>query len=76
MSTRKEILQQTKERLAIYIEAEKTVLKGASYSIGNRTWTGADLSDIRAEITKLNKQCISLEGSGNVQVRRAVFRDI
>ena len=35
------------ERLARYVEAEKAVLMGQSYTIGNRTLTRADLSSIR-----------------------------
>ena len=36
------------ERLAQYLEAERVVLSGQSYTIGNRTLTRASLATIRA----------------------------
>lgn len=42
------------ERLKLYLEAEKQIAKfGQSYTIGKRTLTRANLSEIRAEINKL-----------------------
>ena len=42
------------ERLKLYLEAEKQITKfGQSYTIGKRTLTRANLSEIRAEINKL-----------------------
>ncbi|WP_295157160.1 DUF6148 family protein [Selenomonas sp. AE3005] len=41
------------ERLKLYLEAEKAVLTGQSYTIGNRTLTRANLSSIRAAIDSL-----------------------
>lgn len=40
-------LQTAREMLAFYIEAEKAVLQGQSMTKGGRTWTRADLADIR-----------------------------
>lgn len=41
------------ERLRMYLEAEKTVLTGQSYTIGNRSLTRANLSEIRKAIDDL-----------------------
>lgn len=40
-------------RLAMYLDAEKAVLAGQSYTIGNRQLTRANLSSIRAAIDDL-----------------------
>lgn len=39
-----------RSQLAAYMEAEKKVLNGQSYSIGGRTLTRANLADIRKGI--------------------------
>lgn len=44
------------ELLDLYIEAEKRVLKGQSYEFAGRTWTGADLSEIRRERKDLERR--------------------
>lgn len=44
------------ELLELYIEAEKRILKGQSYEFAGRTWTGADLSEIRREREKLERR--------------------
>lgn len=41
------------ERLKMYLEAERAVLTGQSYTIGNRTLTRANLATIRAAIDDL-----------------------
>nr|DAL33557.1 MAG TPA_asm: head to tail adaptor [Caudoviricetes sp.] len=41
------------ERLKMYLEAEKAVLTGQSYTIGNRTLTRASLATIQAAINDL-----------------------
>ncbi len=41
------------ERLKLYLEAEKAVLSGQSYTIGNRTLTRANLATIRKAIDDL-----------------------
>ena len=37
----------------MYLEAEKAILSGQSYTIGNRTLTRADLAAVQKEIDKL-----------------------
>jgi len=75
MTVRSELLQQSKDRLLAYMNAESTILKGAqSYSIGSRTLTRADLDSIRAEIRRLQKDCLALERGGNIRIQRVVPR--
>ena len=50
------------KRLAMYLEAEKTVLTGQSYTIGNRTLTRANLKEIRKAIDDLLAGGATLDG--------------
>jgi hypothetical protein len=59
----------------LYIAAEAAVLKGQSYSIGNRTLTRADLTEIRKAITDLYGDKLQLERGNKVRVQRVVPRD-
>lgn len=63
------------ERLRAYYKAEKKVLSGQSYTIGNRTFTRADLSTIRTVIDELIASGASLEGEAVPQrmSKRVVF---
>lgn len=45
-----------RELLPLYVEAEKRILKGQSYEFAGRTWTGADLSEIRKERERLERR--------------------
>lgn len=70
-------LQEAKNNLMIWLEAEQTVATGQSYKIGSRALTRASLSDIaerirfwRSEVERLEKG----RGSG-MRVLRAVPRD-
>ena len=40
-------------RLKLYVEAERAILSGQSYTIGNRQLTRANLSEVRKEIDNL-----------------------
>ncbi|HOV79375.1 MAG TPA: DUF6148 family protein [Bacillota bacterium] len=75
-----ERLQKAKERLSVYYEAELAVLAGQEYRIGTRTMRRADLQEIRAAISALEKQVKQLEdllsGSTASRARRIVPRDI
>ncbi|WP_421921602.1 hypothetical protein [Marinobacter salarius] len=44
------------ELLELYVEAEKRILKGQRYEFAGRTWTGADLSEIREERERLERR--------------------
>lgn len=50
------------ERLARYLEAEKAVLMGQSYTIGNRTLTRANLTSIRNAIDDLIAGGATIDG--------------
>ena len=42
------------QRLKLYLDAEKAIMiAGQSYKIGNRTFTRADLAEVRREISSL-----------------------
>lgn len=65
------------KRLAMYLEAEKAVLMGQSYTIGNRQLTRASLAEIRATIDNLIAGGATIDGETNVQrmAKRVVFMD-
>lgn len=66
------------ERLKQYYEAEKAVLSGQSYTIGNRTLTRANLATIRNAIDDLIAGGATIDGAAQTKVRRSarvVFRD-
>ena len=50
------------KRLAMYLEAEKKVMTGQSYTIGNRSLTRANLAEIRKAIDDLLAAGATLEG--------------
>ena len=64
------------ERLKLYLEAERAVLSGQSYTIGNRTLTRANLSTIRKAIDDLLADGATLDEDGHVSAgsrKRVVF---
>lgn len=66
------------ERLKMYLEAERAVLTGQSYTIGNMTLTRANLSTIRATIDSLIAGGAVLDDSqpvGQGMSKRVVFVD-
>lgn len=65
------------QRLKMYYEAEQAVLTGQSYTIGNRTLTRANLSEIRKAIDDLIASGAVLEGFGGKRrmAKRVVFVD-
>ena len=50
------------KRLAMYLEAEKVVMTGQSYTIGNRSLTRANLAEIRKAIDDLLAAGATIEG--------------
>ena len=55
-------LQRKRNRLELYYQAEESILGGAqSYTIGSRTLTRANLSEIRDAIETLEKEIRVLE---------------
>ena len=69
--TRIEILT---ERLELYREAERKILSGVEYQIGDRRLRRPDLSAVRAAIAELEDEIETLENPGR-GIRRAVFID-
>ena len=63
------------ERLELYYEAERKVLRGQSYTLGNRPLTRANLSEIRKAIKDLENELEQLEGRSRGFSRRVVFFD-
>ena len=69
--------QMNNERLRNYYAAERAVLSGQSYTVGNRTLTRANLAEIRAAIDDLLSAGASLYDS-EIKTRRSmrvVFHD-
>lgn len=57
-------LETLKSRLALYLEAERKILSGQSYRVGNRELVRADLKEVRAIIEDLTAQIDSIESPG------------
>jgi hypothetical protein len=63
MATRAERIAKKKELLDMYYAAEESILGGAqSYTLGTRSLTRANLSDIRTMINALENEISELEG--------------
>lgn len=73
MSTR----EMNNERLKLYYAAERAILSGQSYTVGNRTLTRANLAEVREAIDDLLSAGATLDGSETKARRsfRVVFRD-
>lgn len=74
-------LQNYRERLELYLQAEAAILEGAqSYAIGSRNLTRADLSEVRKMITTLEAGIDELEalasGNGRRKCIRVIPRDV
>lgn len=65
------------QRLQMYLDAERAVLSGQSYTIGNRTLTRASLATIRAAIDDLIAAGATIDGEYDPagDTRRVVFMD-
>lgn len=75
---KKERLERYKKQRESYLKAEDKILSGAqSYTIGSRTVTRADLSEIAKRITHLDNQIDKLERKdGKRAAYRIIPRDI
>lgn len=70
-------LQEAKDMLATWIDAEKAVATGQSYKIGSRSLQRANLSEIRKQIQFWRNEITKLEtGRKGTRVMRAVPRDL
>ena len=61
------------ERLELYYEAERKVLRGQSYTLGNRQLTRANLAEIRKAIKELELE--QMQGRSRGFSKRVVFHD-
>ena len=69
-------LIEAQEMLALYIEAEKHILLGQSYTIKDRTLTRADLRTVAQERRKWQTIVDTLINEGSVRVRRVLPVDL
>lgn len=70
-------LQEAKDMLATWIEAEKAVATGQSYKIGARSVQRADISQIRKQIQFWRNEIAKLESNRKgARVMRAIPRDL
>lgn len=71
-------LEEAKENLKLWMEAEKAVATGQSYRIGTRSLTRASLREITERIRFWRDEIAKLECgiSGGIRVLRVVPRDI
>ena len=73
-------LKPAQKHLDAWLEAEMTVTTGQSYTIGSRTLTRANLTEIRNAIDYWNGKVNQLENvqqtGGRNRVRRVVPRDL
>lgn len=70
-------LEEARENLQLWLSAERAAASGKSYTIGNRSLTRADLSDIADRIRFWRAEVARLEygrGAG-MRVLQAVPRD-
>lgn len=63
------------ERLELYYEAERKVLRGQSYTLGNRQLTRANLAEIRRAIKELESELEQMKGRSRGFSKRVVFHD-
>ena len=63
------------ERLELYYEAERKVLRGQSYTLGNRQLTRANLAEIRRAIKELESELEQMAGRSRGFSKRVVFHD-
>jgi len=73
-------LEVAQKHLEEWLEAELKVTTGQSYTIGSRTLTRANLTEIRNSIDYWNKKVLALDNikkvGGRNQIKRVVPRDL
>lgn len=76
-SEKQKRLERYQRQRELYLKAEEAVLISQSYTIGTRTVTRADLTEIRKAIEYLDEKIDELESSGGKQrVFRVIPRDL
>lgn len=73
MEETKEKIKIAKSRLTLYLEAEKAILSGQSYEIGDRKLTRANLKDVTSTINSLKREIAALTAilNGRTRIRTA-----
>lgn len=73
----KERLERLRKTLNSYYECEEAILVNQSYSIGSRSLTRANLSEVRAAIKDIENEIAAIERRGNNKrkVARIIPRD-
>ncbi len=61
------------QRLTAYLDAERKILAGQSFRYGDRQWTRADLSEVRAEINRLQAICARERLGSRAGFKQATF---
>ncbi len=76
--TREQELQEAKDMLAAWKEAERAVATSQSYTVAGRTVTRAQMTEIRAAQEYWRTEIARLEGGRGpgMRVRRIVPRDL
>lgn len=67
-------LERAKKHLDMWLEAESEVAVNQSYTIGGKTFTRADLGQIRKEIEFWANKVATLENLAKKKGRNRVFR--
>lgn len=67
-------IETAKKHLDMWLDAEAAVATGQSYSIGSRSLTRANLSEIRNTITYWNNKVAELENASKNKGRNRIIR--
>ena len=70
--------QRLQNRLELYYECEEKVLAGQSFTIGSRSMTRANLSEVVSMIKQLEDQIAAIDANGTTKrkVARIIPRDL
>jgi hypothetical protein len=66
---KKRRLEELRERLQLYLNAEKKILQGQSYTIGSRQLERANLATVQKKISVLQSQIDAVEATGTTKRR-------
>ena len=72
--TAKEKLELAQNRLALYLKAEKAILSGQSYEMGDVKLTRADLKAVQSMIKTLNAEIDTLNAKIKGKARFRIVR--
>ena len=72
--TTKEKLEIAQSRLTLYYKAEKAILSGQSYEMGDVKLTRANLKEVQSMISKLENEISALNAKLNHKARFRIVR--